>query len=137
MSDTQPRVLAALVCDDVRREDNGKEILIGIYPGSILVPKFPATMVLSFWLYLQPHQAGELHLEFRVTGAEQGFAYMDGVVEFGDSDEPGSLTFPKIPLRLGTECLLEFQWRLAGGEWEVLAKKHVRIAAAQNPKAAS
>jgi hypothetical protein len=30
-----------MICDDVRREDNGKEIIIGVYSGSIIAETFP------------------------------------------------------------------------------------------------
>lgn len=35
-----------LLCDDVRREDNGKLIILGLYFGVITVPQFPATLPL-------------------------------------------------------------------------------------------
>ena len=42
---------SAIVCDDIRREDNGKAILIGVYFGDVIVPKAPA--LLSVWLWFQ------------------------------------------------------------------------------------
>jgi hypothetical protein len=33
-----------LLCDDVRREDNGKLIVLGLYFGVITVPQFPAIL---------------------------------------------------------------------------------------------
>jgi hypothetical protein len=36
-----------VVCDDIRREDNGKEILIGVYSGGIIVPQFPVPLALA------------------------------------------------------------------------------------------
>ena len=37
-------IRAITICDDMRREDNGKEILIGVYNGIILLPRFPAAL---------------------------------------------------------------------------------------------
>jgi hypothetical protein len=34
----------SIVCDDVRREDNGKLMLVGVYGGTIVVPQFPAVL---------------------------------------------------------------------------------------------
>lgn len=39
-----------IICDDVREENNGKSIIIGIYTGDILVKKFPCVLNLSVWL---------------------------------------------------------------------------------------
>jgi hypothetical protein len=38
------KIRSVILCDDIRREDNGKEILIGVYNGVILFPKFPAVL---------------------------------------------------------------------------------------------
>ena len=48
----QPRVrlVAAVVCDEVRLEANGKTFLIGVYSGGISVPDLPATIKVSAWL---------------------------------------------------------------------------------------
>ena len=42
-----------LVCDDIRQERSGKYILIGVYTGSIRVPKFPAPLMMALWLDAQ------------------------------------------------------------------------------------
>jgi hypothetical protein len=33
-----------MICDDVRREDNGKEIIIGVYSETIIVESFPVLL---------------------------------------------------------------------------------------------
>jgi hypothetical protein len=38
---TTYKFISIVMCDDARREDNGKEILIGTYSGSMLVPAVP------------------------------------------------------------------------------------------------
>jgi hypothetical protein len=35
------RQASVLICDDIRREDNGKEIYLGVYSGGIIVPFVP------------------------------------------------------------------------------------------------
>jgi hypothetical protein len=51
------KLVCGIVCDDIRREDNGKEIIIGVYSGSIVVPQFPATLLLSLWVGLEAPRA--------------------------------------------------------------------------------
>ena len=132
MTATAPHVelLAALVCDDVRREDNGKEILIGVYTGAIVVPKLPASLPLSLWLHLQTRGSGEMKLEFRVIGpAAKELAHGEAMVGFAESDQPASLALPKLPLVLDAEGMLEFQWRQNGADWSTLARKKVKLPA--------
>lgn len=38
------QVKSVLVCDDIRKEVNGKDILIGVYADSIIFPNFPARL---------------------------------------------------------------------------------------------
>jgi hypothetical protein len=42
MSDRGYDVVSALVCDDIREERSGKEILIGVYNSAIIFNQFPA-----------------------------------------------------------------------------------------------
>ncbi len=50
MSAQAPKLVDLIVCDEVRREDNGKLLVIGMYLGSILVPQVPFRMPkLSFF----------------------------------------------------------------------------------------
>lgn len=46
---TSMRINAVIICDDIRKEANGKAILIGVFAADILVFKLPATIGLSFW----------------------------------------------------------------------------------------
>lgn len=58
----------AIFADDVRREDNGKLLLIGVYLDDLIVPKFPAAImglnlcVVSAW----PANRGPIDLTLRV-----------------------------------------------------------------------
>jgi len=50
MSAQAPKLLDLILCDEVRREDNGKLLIIGMYLGAILVPRVPFRMPrLSFF----------------------------------------------------------------------------------------
>ncbi|MFO1047911.1 MAG: hypothetical protein U1E52_08460 [Geminicoccaceae bacterium] len=48
------KILNCVFCDDVRTEQNGKEILIGVYTGDFGVPKLPwRVSSLSVWMQLE------------------------------------------------------------------------------------
>lgn len=61
-------LLHSIVCDDIRREDNGKFILIGVYPELIMLHMFPAQIVLSMWLQFRLHIFEKTTLEFEIRG---------------------------------------------------------------------
>jgi hypothetical protein len=54
---TTYRLVSLIICDDCRREDNGKDIIIGTYTGAMISPTLPVilpTFVLRFEII--PHQ---------------------------------------------------------------------------------
>ncbi len=62
----------ALICDDIRKEFNGKDIIIGVYGGDdILVPNIPVNLSLSVYTRFRAVEADNSvshKLEFRVHG---------------------------------------------------------------------
>ena len=54
------KVVAAVLCDDIRQEQNSKHILIGVYNGGVIVPNFPAQLVVCWWLQVFPNEIGKL-----------------------------------------------------------------------------
>ncbi len=82
MSAQGPKLLDLILCDEVRREDNGKLLIIGMYLGAILVPRVPFRMPrLSFFLKWKTN--GLLPTgDFRLTGpskeAAGGFGMKTG-----------------------------------------------------------
>ena len=49
--DDGTEIITAILCDDIRIEDNGKFMLLGVYSGGIIVPQMP--IKLSYCLYLE------------------------------------------------------------------------------------
>ncbi|WP_433942679.1 DUF6941 family protein [Brevundimonas diminuta] len=63
-----PNVKAAIFCDDVRMEANGKLLLIGTYTGKMIVPSFPAQNQIRCVLILDKIDTSHLELTARVSG---------------------------------------------------------------------
>lgn len=138
MTSEQPRtkLLAALICDDARREHNGKEILIGIYTGDILVAHFPANLRLCLWIYFETDQRGEVPLEVRaVVAPDDRLLFSGGLVyEIDPAQLPGmrpvTLPLPAMPVKLDSEAVVRFQWKLnEASDWETIVEKHVLLGA--------
>lgn len=62
-------VETVVVCDFIRHEGNGKDILIGVYGSGIRVAALPTNIALSFWIELKPHQTGDIPFKLRVIGS--------------------------------------------------------------------
>lgn len=84
------RQASVTICDDVRREDNGKEIHIGVYSGGIVVPVVPFILPrLCFVFRYQcdndrrpPHiefivQFPEMNREFSARAPAEALAWRD------------------------------------------------------------
>lgn len=61
------QISSAILCDEIRREDNGKMIAIGIYGNRIFVGGFPATLRLSALLNVSFPNAGNHKLKVRLS----------------------------------------------------------------------
>jgi len=89
-------VTTVVVCDEQRREDNGKMILIGVYNEKVFVPQFPAPLALSFWLQGIPSGPGQGMLYVRVSAGEAEFLNNSGPIAFNDK-ELSSISVPPVP----------------------------------------
>jgi len=113
-------VIAAIVCDDVRKEINGKDILVGVYSGGILLNRTPAELGLSFWFLYRPRNTGSAKVELRVSTSEKpnsGEAVVElEVLQMQDGSfftPPLGFTFTK-PETITGEC------RIGDGDWRPL-----------------
>src|SRR5579862_1083755 len=62
-----------LVCDEIRREDNGKFIVIGLYTPGITFRQFPAHLPkLVFFSCFEPTTIGVWDLDFRLSHLPTG-----------------------------------------------------------------
>jgi hypothetical protein len=69
MSNAGPQILNTLVCDDVRLENNGKEILIGVYNGTVIIDNVPALLpTFSIRILVKPTEIREYNINGAITG---------------------------------------------------------------------
>jgi len=68
-----------IVCDEVRKEDNGKILVIGMYMGNIAVPQIPFSLPsLTFLQVLDSDRPGHFSMRLRVQHLETGNTLVDG-----------------------------------------------------------
>lgn len=121
-------VLAAVFCEGVRVESNGKEILIGVYSGTINVPRIPGIIALHCWINLSIQDPSSISLNFRITDHRNQQVYISEIhTETKEGNSHGSIVLTPINYEVKDPkgfLLLEYSER--EGEWRHLVKKHVR-----------
>jgi hypothetical protein len=116
-----------VLCDQVRREDNGKLIIIGVYASDVIVPRFPSDTLLSLALSFRAELAEATKFSLTVTLNAQEL--VSGSSEFQVTDtKTAFVVFQNIPIHLREEGRLEFLVESGGQSlkaWtgDVLAQK--------------
>jgi hypothetical protein len=128
MNTTPPRmeIKTVVICDDARREDNGKSILIGVYNSDMIFPSFPASTSLTFWIQFMPTQVGEISFQFRLLGGED-VEFVKGEFKFAASAKELSsipLKLPVIPFQAPIGLALEIKYHAS--DWEKIATLGVK-----------
>jgi hypothetical protein len=94
-----------ILADDARREDNGKEILIGVYSGSIVTPQIPLllpTFALRFEMMTTKKKYDRVQV--LMNGPDGNIVFrIEGSLEFGSSDFPSSFFFKVSPIQFQKE----------------------------------
>jgi len=75
---TELRLRATLLCDDVRREDNGKLLFIGVYTPGIRAARLPASIPLCAFLIWDVGAPGVHQFRLQLRNAETGVTLLDG-----------------------------------------------------------
>jgi hypothetical protein len=79
-----------IMCDEMRREDNGKFLLIGVYADAILSGSFPFTLPgLTFLMKLESDRPGSWSVRIRLESLDSGEKLLEalGAITF---QRPGS-----------------------------------------------
>lgn len=118
---------AVVVCEDVRKEANGKEILLGVFSGGVLLPSVPATIVLAFWVHFDAKETGEVALQFRLMGpARAQLALLDARMEVAKAG-PGAIFVPPVPVHVQVPGTLSLEMNESGGRWQTLKTVGVEV----------
>lgn len=128
----------AVICDDIRKEDNGKLILIGVYSGNILVGGFPGKLALATWLHGYGHELEEVDIEIRyqfVADESEEKPYIvgaQGKITVVNTKDEVSVPLPRMPVVFAGPGLLSVDYRLGGGRWKNLLEKRVLLGVPPN-----
>jgi len=84
-----------LMCDDFRREDNGKIIIIGMYFGEMTVPSLPFVLpTLTFFCLLEADRPGTSRFSFSLKHEEGGQVLAEGMGQMPVADFRQPIVMP-------------------------------------------
>jgi hypothetical protein len=131
--DAQLDVDFCLICDDVRREDTGKFILIGVYTNNIgVAPGLPELRVMAA-VNMRASAVGEYRFQVRGRFEGSAVAHLEGRFV---ATEPGT-TFGVLPLQilgLRRAGILSVEVKhLPDGEWHEVRALPVMLEASSPP----
>src|SRR6266436_9523709 len=121
------RLLNVLICDDVRREVTGKEIIIGVYGDEMMVPSLPVSLNLSLWIRVFFENAEAMYVDFAIVG-EGGINLVQPQrlpIAGQQANRQMSVVLSGIPIQVQMPGPVTFRWCLKGGSWEDLATVRV------------
>lgn len=107
-----------VVCDDIRQENNGKFMIIGMYTGSLIPPKLPYLTKVAFGVWATAPVSGEYHCDFQFILEPEGKVL--GGAEIGFELQPGEtqvfLPLPALPANIGGPGFIVLRDRISDTE---------------------
>ena len=127
-----PKVRFGILCEDVRREDNGKLIFIGVYGSNVLVGGFPATIVFANPVWFELKEPYEGVIWSQVLLDETKLTEAKGFARIGVGNPVMSIQ--PIPLEVPREGALSFQLKFSeDGDWQTAVTMPIKL----NPSASA
>lgn len=84
-----------ILCDDFRREDNGKILLVGMYITDMTVPALPFLLpTLTFFCVLDSDRPGNFRFSFRLRHEEGGRSIAEGMGQAPVTDHRLPMVMP-------------------------------------------
>lgn len=130
----QIKIDHAILCDDVRQENNGKLILIGVYSTDILVHHFPSTLNLSLFLHgsVQANGNASIKVRYRVDFDDEDLtryeATASGELSVAKSDDSDEIVvpLPKVPIECRGSGSLQIHYRIDDSRWKPLLSRWIK-----------
>jgi hypothetical protein len=113
-----------VVCEDVRREDNGKEFLIGVYSGPIFTNAMPCTLVLTHWISLEASAPGACKLECKIINTDESIIHPVPPIKLSIPGDIGSVSLGVgAAINVSKSGAMTFHVRQNDGEWIEASRK--------------
>ena len=117
------RVATAVICDEVRIENNGKFFLIGVYPLRVIaVPALPDSVVISCYMEVESNFRQIEKGRCRIVNPSEESVYEDEInANFGESGS-NFMFFHGMQFAVTEFGPYRLQWQFGEGDWSEIAK---------------
>jgi hypothetical protein len=107
-----------IMCDQVRREDNLKWLLLGVYEDNMAVPQIPAqTLGLTFFMRLESDRLGVWNAQLHLDHLETGERLFSGMATLNfQRPGPAMIPVPTPPLLFRAVGAYQFVFEIQGQE---------------------
>jgi hypothetical protein len=119
----------ALLCDDVRREVSGKELIIGVYADAVFVAFVPFPFVLTMYIRTMVPELDTYQLKFRVLGPNDSQVTPEvsaSLSKPGDLGSSVTLQVAGVAFQAQAFGKYAFQWQPPNQDWETITTLDVR-----------
>ena len=117
------QLLNCIHCEEVRLDATGKHFLIGVTPGGLAVPSFPANVPMSLYMEFQPLEKGAYQLEMEFSGPGPGRGGMKIGMEVESTIEPVAVFTPRLELAVSEPGIQTLKIRPNGGRWVTVSQR--------------
>ncbi len=127
-----------LMCDDVRREDNGKFIVLGMYTPDMVVQQIPFLMpTLTFLINLESDRPGNFQFQTKVEHQESGTIVPQtqamGIIAIANPLQTAVIPVKFVGVVFNVQGLYSFSLELTGQQREpILSPFNVQLGMPQN-----
>lgn len=125
-----------LVCDDVRQENNGKFIVIGLYTGGITVPQLPFVFpYLTFLVFVEGDRPENIQFDMRLERMDNGQTLIGGMgVMTVQRPGPGASPIKVGPVQIQAAGAYQFVMNIHGQTDPVITSLDITLAPPQQPQ---
>lgn len=122
--------VSVIVCDDIRQEISGKQILIGVYSEDIIVQSLPTTLTLCFWIQVLRKNSYGGNAKIRVTdpsGNISGEMSLNFMPIENDQFEGmmGAIATPALSINILQTGGISICWSDNGVDFSLIGEKRV------------
>lgn len=97
MADFQ--IVSAVICDDIRREVNQKDILIGVYGADIIVSNLPFQIGLAFWMEFTTKKTDSVDVFVKIEAPNHQKSFEFSVnIEINEKQDSYVISIPPIQI---------------------------------------
>ena len=116
------KIEAAVVCDDLRVENTGKHILIGVYVGVIGLLSLPTQLTLTWWIETAPPSADKIDGQMKIVHSDGAVLAQGNFSIVVEPDKASIITLQKVPVQIQSFGEIALMFKIGSDDWVPIRK---------------